>query len=91
MGYGSAITMTAIGDAVNTASRLETLTKTYGCQLVVSEETVLRAGLDLSAFPRYEIEIRGKRDMLAVRTVASASDLSVARATPLAQVEPAAG
>jgi adenylate cyclase len=91
MGYGSAITMTAIGDAVNTASRLETLTKTYGCQLVVSEETVLRAGLDLSAFPRYEIEIRGKRDMLAVRIVASASDLPVARATPLTQVEPAAG
>jgi adenylate cyclase len=91
MGYGSAVAMTAIGDAVNTASRLETLTKTYGCQLVVSEETVLRAGLDLSAFPRYEIEIRGKRDMLAVRTVASASDLSVAGAAPLAQVEPAAG
>ena len=63
--------MTAIGDAVNTASRLETLTKTYGCQLVVSEETVLRAGLDLSAFPRYEIEIRGKRDMLAVLSLRS--------------------
>jgi len=89
MGYGSAVAMTAIGDAVNTASRLETLTKTYGCQLVVSEETVLRAGLDLSAFPRYEIEIRGKRDMLSVRTVASASDLS-ARAVPVAAVEPAA-
>jgi adenylate cyclase len=89
MGYGSAVAMTAIGDAVNTASRLETLTKTYGCELVVSEETVLRAGRDLSAFPRYEIEIRGKRDMLAVRTVASASDLS-ARAVPVAAVEPAA-
>jgi adenylate cyclase len=90
MGYGSAIAMTAIGDAVNTASRLETLTKTYGCELVVSEETVLRAGLDLSAFPRFEIEIRGKRDMLAIRTVASASDLSTARSTPRAHVEPAA-
>jgi adenylate cyclase len=89
MGYGSAVAMTAIGDAVNTASRLETLTKTYECELVVSEETVLRAGLDLSAFPRYEIEIRGKRDMLAVRTVARATDLS-ARAVPLAAVEPAA-
>ena len=72
MGYGSADAITAIGDAVNTASRLETLTKTYGCELVVSEETVLRAGLDLSAFPRHEIEIRGKREMLAVRTLASA-------------------
>jgi adenylate cyclase len=88
MGYGSTVAITAIGDAVNTASRLETLTKTYGCELVVSEETVLRAGLDLSAFPRYEIEIRGKRDMLAVRTVASASGLSAARAAAAARAEP---
>jgi adenylate cyclase len=91
MGYGGAVAMTAIGDAVNTASRLETLTKTYGCELVVSEETILRAGLDLSAFPRCDIEIRGKRDMLVVRTIANATDLAVARATTLAQVEPAAG
>ena len=89
MGYGSAVAMTAIGDAVNTASRLETLTKTYGCELVVSDETVSRAGLDLSVFPRHEIEIRGKKDTLAIRTVASASDLS-GRAIPLAPVEPAA-
>jgi adenylate cyclase len=89
MGYGSTVAMTAIGDAVNTASRLETLTKTYGCELVVSEETVLRAGLDLSAFPRYEIEIRGKRDMLTVRTVASASDLFAARAAAAARAEAA--
>jgi hypothetical protein len=36
---------------------------------------VLRAGLDLSAFPCHEIEIRGKHGMLAVRTVASAAEL----------------
>ena len=67
MGYGNAAAITAIGDAVNTASRLETLTKKYACELVVSEETVSRAGLDLSGFARHEIEIRGKREMLAVR------------------------
>src|SRR5438132_9670657 len=82
MGYGNVTTITAIGDAVNTASRLETLTKTYGCQLVVSEETVLRAGLDLSAFPSHEIEIRGKRDMLVVRTVASARELAASDGSP---------
>lgn len=75
MGYGSATAITAIGDAVNTASRLEELTKEYGCELVVSEETVLRAGLDLSAFASHEIEIRGKREPLTVRTLASAADL----------------
>jgi adenylate cyclase len=83
MGYGAATAITAIGDAVNTASRLETLTKTYGCQLVVSEETVLRAGLDLSAFPSHEIEIRGKRGMLVVRTVASAASLPDPRAAAM--------
>ena len=76
MGYGNAATITAIGDAVNTASRLEELTKEYDCELVVSEETVRRAGTDLSAFPHHEIEIRGKREMLAIRTLDRAASLS---------------
>ena len=90
MGYGSVTTITAIGDAVNTASRLETLTKDYGCELVVSEETVTRAGLDLGAFPRHQIEIRGKREMLVIRTLASARDLPASRSNPLRLVEHAA-
>jgi adenylate cyclase len=75
MGYGNAAAITAIGDAVNTASRLEELTKEYDCELVVSEETVRRAGFDFSAFPHREIEIRGKREMLAVRTLERAANL----------------
>ena len=77
------------GDAVNTASRLEGLTKEYDCELVVSEETVGRAGLDLSGFARHEIEIRGKREMLAVRTLARASDLPRHGAIPVRGIEPA--
>ena len=87
MGYGGAVAITAIGDAVNTASRLEGLTKEYDCELVVSEETVERAGLDLSAFPRHQIEIRGKREMLAVRILERAADLPVVAAAR--RVEPA--
>jgi len=75
IGFGDAATITAIGDAVNTASRLESLTKSFACELVVSEETVLRAGVDLSGFPLREIEIRGKRERLAVRTLTSAAEL----------------
>jgi adenylate cyclase len=89
MGYGAAAAITAIGDAVNTASRLEELTKTYACELVVSEETVVRAGLDLSAFPRQEVEIRGKREMLAVRTLDRAADLPGPAAIPARAAEPA--
>jgi adenylate cyclase len=88
MGYGNASAITAIGDAVNTASRLEALTKDYECELVVSDETVARAGLDLSRFPRYEIEIRGKREMLAVRTLERAADLPLPGAAPTRESKP---
>ena len=80
MGYGGATAMTAIGDAVNTASRLEELTKEYIVELVVSEAVVARAGFDLSAFPRQEVEIRGKTETLAVRTLVSAAELPASAA-----------
>jgi adenylate cyclase len=89
MGYGNAAAITAIGDAVNTASRLEGLSKTYECELVVSDETVSRAGFDLTGFPRYQIEIRGKREMLAVRTLERAVDLPSPGALPTRRSEPA--
>jgi adenylate cyclase len=77
MGYAKAVSITAVGDAVNTASRIESLTKTYGCELVVSEAVVRRAGVDLGAAPRHEIEIRGRVERLVVRTLTSARDLPV--------------
>jgi adenylate cyclase len=77
MGHGTAVSITAVGDAVNTASRIESLTKTYGCELVVSEAVIARAGIDAGAAPRHEIEIRGRVERLVVRTFASARDLPV--------------
>ena len=85
MGFGATSSMTAIGDAVNTASRLQELTKEYGCELVVSEAVVRRAGLDLSDFPRHEIEIRGRREMLAVVTLPRAAELPTAGSAPSPQ------
>lgn len=89
MGYGSASSITAIGDAVNTASRLQELTKEFQCELVVSEAVVARAGFDLSAFPRRDIEIRGRRETLAVRILDRAVDLPTAAAAPASPVAPA--
>ncbi len=78
MGYGSAVSITAIGDAVNTASRLEAMTKELGAQLVVSEPVASHAGIDLGDYPLQEIELRGRSAALAVRVVRNALNLPVA-------------
>jgi len=76
MGYDRAASLTAIGDTVNTASRLESLTKDFKVELVVSQELVDRAGIDLSAAPLHEVDIRGRQGTLAVRAVLHARDLT---------------
>jgi len=76
MGYDRATSLTAIGDTVNVASRLESLTKEYAVELVVSQELVDRAGMDLSAAPRHEVEIRGRQGKLAVRAIKRAAELT---------------
>ncbi len=48
LGWGQATSITAIGDAVNTASRLEGMTKELKSQLVVSQPLAKIAGIDLS-------------------------------------------
>jgi adenylate cyclase len=82
MGYGPSIHLTAIGDTVNVASRLQDLTKEYACQLVISEEVAQQAGLNVSAFPRHATTVRNRRETLAIFVVDDvatlAGDLSAA-------------
>jgi len=75
MGYGPATSLTAIGDAVNTASRLEALTKEYDAQLIVSAPLAGHADVDLSAFPQRQIDVRGRSQTLDIHVLASALDL----------------
>jgi adenylate cyclase len=75
MGHGRARALTAIGDAVNTASRLESLTKELRCQLVLSEDVALFAGRDLSHLPSQQIEVRGRTRPLTVYLVERAKQL----------------
>ena len=75
MGYGRARTLTAIGDAVNTASRLESSTKEYHAQLMVSEDVANQAGVNLARFDRHEIEVRGRTTPMPIWVIPSALDL----------------
>jgi adenylate cyclase len=81
MGYGSTVHLTAIGDTVNVASRLQDLTKEYSCQLIISEQVAEQAGLVVSAFPRHELTVRNRREALAIFVVEDVEVLATERST----------
>ena len=77
MGYGKTVTETAVGDNVNIAARLEELTKTYKCELVVSKYVTDKADIDTKKLKPKTVDIRGRKDMLEVFTFQKAADISV--------------
>ncbi|HYD98997.1 MAG TPA: adenylate/guanylate cyclase domain-containing protein, partial [Alphaproteobacteria bacterium] len=91
MGWGRTVNLTAIGDSVNTASRLEALTKEFRCQLVVSEDVARRAGLPMDRCETHEIAVRGKRGTMRVLAVPDAAMLAFAAAPPPPPEPAAAG
>lgn len=66
MGHGAASSLTAIGDTVNIASRLEALTKDLGCEVIVSAHLVERAGASLAGSEQRDVDVRGRTGRLAV-------------------------
>jgi adenylate cyclase len=76
MGYASTTYLTAVGDTVHVAARLEALTKDYACELVLSEEVALQAGLDVSDHARHELTVRNREAPLAIFVAPSAGRLA---------------
>lgn len=58
----------AIGDNINTAARLESLTKEFGCTLVVSAPLIDQAGYTLDV-PLHSVTVRGKTQSLEVYAI----------------------
>jgi len=75
MGYGETSGLTAVGDVVNTASRLEAATKAFGVQLVASQAVMQAAGVPGELFETREIDVRGRQESLIVYLVPDASTL----------------
>jgi adenylate cyclase len=70
------IVFTALGDPVNVTARLQDMTKALACEVILSEEVRVRAGLADDAFPATEVTLRGRDAPMTVRTVTDASQLT---------------
>jgi adenylate cyclase len=60
LGYGNARNLTAIGDTVNVASRLETTAKEIDMPLVMSEPVATLSNVDVTMAETREIVVRGR-------------------------------
>jgi adenylate cyclase len=76
IGYRDHMVFTALGDAVNVAARLQDMTKNLSCEVVVSEEVRITAGLAADSLPQQEVRIRGRSEPIIVRSVEHAKALS---------------
>src|SRR4051794_28111484 len=76
IGYRDHMVFTALGDAVNVAARLQDMTKSLACEVIVSKEFRNPAGLPADVLPSHEADIRGRAEPMLVRTVTSARSLS---------------
>ena len=76
IGYRDHMVFTALGDAVNVAARLQDMTKALACEVVISDEVRVTAGVAADALPQQEVAIRGRNEPMIVRTVTDARTLS---------------
>ena len=58
--------LTAVGDNINIAARLEAQTKVLGCDLIVSVSTLDTAGIDLGAGRIQQVEVRGRDNQVKI-------------------------
>ena len=69
MGYGASRGLTAIGDTVNTASRLEASTKELGVSVCISVDVAKFAKIEFSNKTKKQISLRGKKHKLPIHAL----------------------
>ena len=76
IGFRDHMVFTALGDAVNVAARLQDMTKTLNCIVVVSEDVCNNAGVAPGRLTRTDVSIRGRDQPMTVCTAADATLLA---------------
>jgi adenylate cyclase len=69
--------ITAIGDTVNTCARLESLTKDYGCLVIVSRPAAQAAGLRLVGHELHEAPVKGRNEPVQFYALQTLDDLAI--------------
>ncbi len=76
IGFRDHTVFTALGDPVNVAARLQDMTKSLNCQVVISEQTFKAAGLAADMLPLTQVAIRGREELMQVRTATDTTVLA---------------
>jgi adenylate cyclase len=90
IGYGKASSLTAVGDTINAASRLEGFAKEYDAQLAVSADLVRYAGLAVDDRESYNISIRGRTGTLETLIIQNAAEIEAMFEAEKHQTSPSA-
>lgn len=77
MGYKHSKNLTAVGDAVNTAARLESLTKELKCQFIISKYTYELSDYQFKPLEQESVKIIGKDEMLDVIKIKDTSIIEI--------------
>jgi adenylate cyclase len=77
MGPPTAQVVSAIGEMVNTCARLESLTKTYNCRVIISRRAAEAAGLDVKHRKLERAPVSGLSQPVEFYAVDSLADLRV--------------
>ena len=77
IGYGASVDLTVIGNAVNVASRLESIAKEHGHQIVLSRDVARYAGWVDPDLPTMKVNVRGVEGPLEVIGIGRGRDLPV--------------
>jgi adenylate cyclase len=76
MGYGKATTLTAIGDSLNTASRLEGFAKEVDAEVVVSDDLMRLAGFAVPGAERQTVMVRGRSTPIVTCIIRDAASIA---------------